>query len=414
MGIILKEVAPTGDYIPDAFRRMYGRPFVYFQNLNTLFLGEPGMHHDDVLKAAGRPGYAGVVAYGDMGKKGIEWYRADEGVPKGEIAAMLGHPDKPASTDPAWHFANAPINVVKLDTDSGDHGSGRPIIYHPHSNTAYVGNPGSYHNHVETLLQKHGLSIPQNDLPNSPSHWRLGPDGMVDFYTDLSGEHAYPDDFKQNVIKSLEARGEHTYDRVEGTDWYFARTAAGFADTHPQDYDLPHQPETPQTPDDYWKAVTINGQHHVFPGDSKSHLQMVQDLGHTAHDVSDYWGWNPYMKKWESFNRFQQDYRDMEDANPQGAAWDFDLPTVAHVGASPVPKYIAPEEDDIRHLVTSDMVPGESDKGLELRDGTRLYWGTDGFGWPHHQEVAQALGITNQIAKFLDFDKGRDSEAWDF
>lgn len=357
MAVTLKEVAPPPGHEHSPYRAQWGRPWIYLQLFNTVFLGQPGMHHDDVLASIGRlQGYSGVVAFGDVSNRGIEWYRSDDGVPREEISKLLGHP-LTKRVGPDWHFAARGMKVVKLNNDPADHGTGRPIIYHPHTNTAYVGVPGSYHENLQSLIDQHGLAHP---MGQDIDHWRMGPDGMVDFYHELNGSTPLPAEFRQHAIDALGAKGEHSFDtNNRDTSWYFSKRA---------DFDAPNQPPVPQTPDDYWKAVTIDGQHHVFPGDTKSHLQHVLDLKRTPQDVTDYWGWSPYMGRWENFNRFQQDYRDIWDGTQgQDPDWQFDFPTKeSSYAPEELPEGLQPYADGGHGFERWE--PGHMGKGVVIHD----------------------------------------------
>lgn len=268
--------------------------------------------------------------------------------------------------------------VQKLNSDSSDHGSGRPIIYHPTTNTAYVGSPGGYHGGVQALMNEHKIGQEEQD----PHHWRLGPDGLLDFYHDLNGTYALPQEIRQEAIEALGAKGEHKYDlKTKDTDWYFAKTASS--------------PPTPPTPDDYWKAVTVDGHHHVFPGDGASHMDKLAELDKHPTQCQDFWGWNPYQNKWENFNRFKQDYNDMWDA--QDDDWNFNKPTLSHEAKRDAERFML-------DFTTPEPAIGVHQKGLKLRDGSTMFWPVEEeSGGPHHSEIIQEAGMHSQgIAKYLE------------
>ncbi len=287
------------------------------------------------------------------------------------------------------------MNIVKIDHDPSDHGNGRPIIYHPHTNTAYVGVPGGYHENLADQMQRlnvDGGPGPHNDYWKNVENWRLGPDGLLDFY-DFGGltPKTTPEQ-RQEAIQALRATGEHKY--VKGdTSWYFGSTLG--------------DPPIPETPEEYHKAVTINGQHHVFPGEI-SHLDRVRELGMTPHDVEHYWGWNPYNDKWESFNRFQQDYRDVwDEMNPDERDQAWNMPTFSKTAEHP--ETISQPQGDIRDLLSPEPRPGVYQKGIESADGERWFWVPDERGNPHHPEVAMELGLTGPT-KFLEVEENGEIE----
>lgn len=92
-------------------------------------------------------------------------------------------------------------------------------------------------------------------------------------------------------------------------------------------------PPEPADRADYWKGLThVDGTHHVFPGDRSSHLEEVQRLGWDPTVVKDYWGWNPYAERWESFNNIARNYAEVWDElgmGHGGGAGAHAAPTVA-------------------------------------------------------------------------------------
>jgi len=282
-------------------------------------------------------------------------------------------------------------NVVKLNYEDNerDHGTGHPLLYHEPSDTIYVGQKGG----------DHWQMIDNIPTGESASHrWRLGPDGLVSFY-DWGAKPYFSSEQKQGFIDALGAEGEHKWDKGDDYDWFFSKVASD-------------EPPIPQDRKEYWKAVTIDGIHHVFPGDTKSHLQHVSDLGRTAHDVSDFWGWNPYMDKWENFNRFKPDYQSVwDDTKGEDPNWqfDFDGPTFAKV-ARWTPHLATYTEDELPEGLWpyangghgfERWEPGSLGKGIVIHDPhpRLLTWkvpsilGEDGL---HHGDIS---GLMNSERK---------------
>lgn len=62
-------------------------------------------------------------------------------------------------------------------------------------------------------------------------------------------------------------------------------------------------PPVPPRPEQYWKAITSNNQHYLWPGDDKvAHDHYAQMRGLTPET---YWGWDPYMGQWSDMQRQQ-------------------------------------------------------------------------------------------------------------
>lgn len=173
-------------------------------------------------------------------------------------------------------------------------------------------------------------------------------------------------------------------------------------------------PETPQDPSRYWKAVTVDNTHHVFP-DTKTHLQRVEELGRTPEHVQHYWGWNPYRNRWENFNRLNDAYQQAWDAN--GDDWHFgsldDWGDDYDRGFRE--RALNPSSDEaIRELLSPVPERETPQKGIQLDDGARYFWTPDEYGFPHHDNVAQALGVTEGM-KYLDVDEnGKITDAHDY
>lgn len=175
-------------------------------------------------------------------------------------------------------------------------------------------------------------------------------------------------------------------------------------------------PETPQDPNRYWKAVTVDNTHHVF-GDLQTHLEKVEDLGKTPSDVQHYWGWNPYQNRWETFDRLGPEYQ---------RAWDLNHGDDWHFGAALEDwgddydqgfreRALNPHSDEsIRELLSPVPKRGTAQKGIQLPEGPRYFWTPDEYGFPHHDNVAGALGVTEGM-KYLETDEqGNVSDAHDY
>ena len=118
--------------------------------------------------------------------------------------------------------SNQPMNVVELRYPNfdPDH-AGNPIIYHPQSDTAFIGMPGGNHAALEDEISKSYPDIPMG-LGAPIFRWRLGGDRHLDFYDGFArpSDRTHPD-LKQRAIEALGAKGEHQYERGK-THWYFA------------------------------------------------------------------------------------------------------------------------------------------------------------------------------------------------
>lgn len=117
--------------------------------------------------------------------------------------------------------ASQPMNVVQLQYPNfdPDH-SGYPVIYHLGTDTAFVGQRGGNHAALEDAITQHNPNI-STGLGAPTLNWRLGEDGLLDFYDRFAGRRDTHADIKNRALEALGAKGEHVYQRGD-TSWYFS------------------------------------------------------------------------------------------------------------------------------------------------------------------------------------------------
>lgn len=163
-------------------------------------------------------------------------------------------------------------------------------------------------------------------------------------------------------------------------------------------------PPNPAEPSEYWKAITVGGQNYVWKGHSPSHLEYAKLHGLDGNAIEEYWGWSPYMGKWENFNRYKQDYNGVWD-EMQNPDWKF-LGKIADVDddddeddwekqldaawQASVDNPLSRE--DILSALSNTPILGEHCKSVKFDDESQVFWAPDKFGFPHHDDVAKAVG----------------------
>lgn len=190
-----------------------------------------------------------------------------------------------------WHFgAELPmiINTTAMESPYGSHGTGdKPIIWDPENNIIFVGPHNAYHADMEHPILSEHFQRPSSD--------HLGFGRTNDTHTEM---YHIPEEHELNKYDIYKALGTEP-----GPSWTFSKVAS---DTPP----LP-----PHSYDKMWKAVTVGGQHHVFPawsdgqGYGMTHDMYLHRNGLPVDENTQYWGWDPYMGRWNDYQRFEPEWK---------------------------------------------------------------------------------------------------------
>ena len=146
------------------------RPFVYHKDDNEVIVGDPGTFHSQI--DPNRQGAKGAIF--DENWMDGEGARAFDVIPPHVMDAVgehFGVTPRGADEGLSSIFSRKAPNIVELDTATGTQGQygwfdiRRPFIYHPESNTIYMGNANSHHPDVhkavsEAFPEHYGVGVP--------------------------------------------------------------------------------------------------------------------------------------------------------------------------------------------------------------------------------------------------------------
>lgn len=152
------------------------RPLVFDREQGKIFLGQPGVYHDDVKREHNLPSWPSFDGYiiTDSGRvngigreliQGLHWY-GQEPKEHSEIQKALV-PFEPAAAEDGtvsedWgdhHVGHITINRVP-EVNGPVHPGGPPVIYEGRKNTLHIGPAGAYHSYLSGRV---GIDTWDND-----------------------------------------------------------------------------------------------------------------------------------------------------------------------------------------------------------------------------------------------------------
>lgn len=276
------------------------RPFVYHQPDNEIVVGPPGTFHSQIDPNG--YGQAGAVLFGPHWGDSKRVRDIHGGMPDEVMDAVSQHYNLPREPK-GWDFTAKVFTVedqpVALPTGPADSLDGEvPFIYSDNGGDILMGQANQHHNDIWATIENDRLLM---EKFTPPLQGWIGSDLIV------YGQPPCPDWVVQQLTEYF---GEELTNE-KGDTWTFKGA-------------YEPEPPTPADPGRYNKALTINGEHHLFDGD-KSHIEEVFRRGFEPRQVEHYWAWSPYSQQWENFNKYKQDYIDIGEVlkEKQPQRWDF-------------------------------------------------------------------------------------------